>query len=159
MCGNKQTVGTGQAAIDVPLIPGKTYSISLSRADGDLDIFDVVGGPILITSFTGLITELVAGAAESTKITFDGVDDFDFSTSVNMTGWIKGSRIVFTNANPAVLTQLALTTSGSSQLMSPWFCPVGMIEQVDAESNAQNGIWTWYMTFIPLVDGVTVIAQ
>ena len=157
--GNTQTVAVNQAAIDVPLKVGETYGISVAKLDGDLDIFDVAGGPILITSFTGLITETVAGAAEVTTITFDGVDDFEFSTGVDVTGWVRGSRIVFSIANPAVLTQLALTTSGSGQTMVPWFCPVGMIEQTDDADNVQNGGWTWYMTFIPLVDNVTVIAQ
>ena len=157
--GNTQTIAINAGAIDVPLVAGRTYAISVAKEDGDLDIFDVAGGPILITSFTGLITELVAGAAEVTTITFDGVDDFEFSTGVDVTGWVKGSRIVFSEANPAVLTQLALTTSGSGQIMKPWFCPIGMIEQTDDADNVQNGAWVWYMTFVPLVDNVTVIAQ
>ncbi len=157
--GNTQTIAINSGAIDVPLIAGKSYSVSVAKLDGDLDIFDVAGGPIMITSFTGLITETVAGADEVTTITFDGVDDFEFSTGVDVTGWVRGSRIVFSEANPAVLTQLALTTSGSGQIMKPWFCPIGMIEQTDDADNVQNGGWTWYMTFIPLADGVTVVPQ
>ncbi|HEB26431.1 MAG TPA: hypothetical protein ENI05_01465 [Porticoccus sp.] len=157
--GNTQTIGVNAAAIDVPLKVGQSYGISVAKLDGDLDIFDVVGGPILITSFTGLVTETVAGAAEVTTIVFDGVDDFEFSTGVDVTGWVRGSRIVFSIANPAVLTQLALTTSGSGQTMVPWFCPIGMIEQTDDADNVQNGGWTWYMTFVPLAEGVTVVAQ
>ncbi len=157
--GNTQTIANNAGAIDVPLIAGKTYSISVAKLDGDLDIFEVAGGPIMISSFTGLITETVAGAAEVTTITFDGVDDFEFSTGVDVTGWVRGSRIVFSEANPAVLTQLALTTSGSGQIMKPWFCPIGVIEQTDDADNVQNGGWTWYMTFVPLADNVTVIAQ
>jgi len=157
--GNTQTVAVSQAGIDVPLIPGQTYALSITLPDGDDDIFDVQGGAILITSFTGFVTETVAGAAETLTVSFDGVDDFLFSTAVDMTGIVRGSRIIFTNVNAAVLTPIELGAVGSSNLMSPWFCPVGMIEQVDGEDNAQNGIWTWHMTFIPLVDGVVVVPQ
>ena len=157
--GNKEVSTTDSAGIDFPLVAGKTYTLSLSIEEGDGDIFNVAGGPILITNFTGLITETVGGGAEVTTITFDGVDDFEFSTGVDATGWVRGSRIIFSAANPAVLSQLALTTSGSGVPMYPWFCPVGMIEQTDDGDTNQDGIWTWYMTFIPLAEGVTVIPQ
>lgn len=157
---NKQTVGVDGTAIDVPLRAGETYSVVILTVDlQDDNLFEVAGGPILITSFSGLITETVAGAAETTKIIFDGVDDFDFSTAVDLTGKVRGTRIVFSAVNAAVLTPIELGAVGSGNLMNPWFCPVGMIEQDDDENNDQNGIVSWYMTFIPLVDGVSVVPQ
>lgn len=157
--GNKEVSTTDSAGIDFPLVAGKTYALSVSVEEGDNDIFQVAGGSILITSFTGLITETVGGGAEVTTIIFDGTDDFEFSTGVDTTGWVRGSRIIFSAANPAVLSQLALTTSGSGLPMYPWFCPIGMIEQTDDGDTNQDGIWTWSMTFIPLAEGVTVIPQ
>lgn len=142
------------------LIAGRTYTVINETVDlGDADLFAVAGGPILITSLTGLVTETVAGAAETIKIIFDATDDFEFSTAVDVTGIVRGSRIVFSAANPAVLTPLQLAGVGSGNTMVPWFCPVGSIEVVDTDDNSQNGIVSWYMTFIPLQTGVTVTAQ
>lgn len=148
------------SAATTTLIPGRTYAVVNAEVDlQSANLFEVAGGPILISSFTGLVTETVAGAAETTKIIFDGVDDFEFSSAVDLTGIVRGARIIFTGVNAAVLTPLELGAVGSGNLMEPWFCPVGMIETVDGESNAQNGIVSWYMTFIPLTSGVTVTVQ
>ena len=152
----------GQAT--VPLVAGRTYSLSKAvTVIGDDDLFSVAGGPISITSFTGYVVTTIAGGAETTKITLDHAnDDFDFSTAVNITGFVRGSRVIFSEANPAVLSELGIGASGGGNpgfANYTWFCPAGMIQHDDAENTSQAGAVTWYMTFIPLTDGVSVTVQ
>jgi len=125
------------------------------------DLFDVAGGPILITDFTCYVTETVDSNAATCKIIVDrddGAADTEFTTAVNVETDTLGTVWIFTAANPAVLTPLTPGANGSSNLMSPWFCPEGMIETVFSAANLDGSV-TYYMTYIPLAAGVTVTSQ
>ena len=157
--GNTQTVGVNSAAIDVPLVAGQTYA--LTKTDGTAhsdDLFSVAGGPILITSLTGFCITAVGGQV-TTTIICDAAVDKEFTTAVDIDTLEEGGLLVFSNANPAVLTILGVAAnSGAGNLMSPWYCPVGMIENVNDDST-QTGVISWSMTFIPLTDGVVVVPK
>jgi len=73
-----------------------------------------------------------------------------------LTGVAAGTRIVFTDANEAVLTPL-LTTAGGTTLMSPIICAEGMVEMTCSATN--TGAITWYMVYTPLDAATTVTAQ
>lgn len=159
--GNTQTVGIDSAAIDIPLVAGKTYA--LTKADGTAhsdDLFSVTGGPILITSFTGYCVTAIGGTVTTTIILdHASLADREFTSSVDINTLDEGGLLIFTEANPAVVTIVNLgANTGASQLMDPWYCPVGMIENVN-DDPTQTGVISWSMTFIPLTDGVAVIPQ
>ncbi len=144
-------------------IAGRTYATQITGVTiADNDLFLVAGGPIMITSFVGEVTTVIPATACTTKIWMNATEaglDYDFSTAVDMTGSVDGGRIIFTNVNPSVLTPLALGATGAGSLMSSWYCVPGMIQAVDSDDNTPAGAITWSMTWIPIVDGVTVAAQ
>lgn len=144
-------------------IAGRTYATQITGVTiADNDLFLVAGGPIMITSFVGEVTTVIPATACTTKIWVNATEaglDYDFSTAVDIQSAVDGGRIIFSNANPSVLTPLALGATGAGSLMSPWYCVPGMIAVLDSDDNTPTGAITWSMTWIPLVDGVTVTAQ
>ncbi len=165
LAGNtyNETEGGLANAPPVGLIAGQTYVVQIAGVSvGDENLFLVAGGEILITSLTGEVTTVFATSAATSYIWIDATDtglDYDFSTHVDLTDAVDGGRFIFSNAQPAVLTPLALGAVGSANLMSPWYCVPGMIEVVDTDDNDLTGATTWVMTFIPLAEGVTVTPQ
>jgi hypothetical protein len=164
--GNKQATAIDAAAIDVPLVAGKTYAMSASVDEVDATIFDVQNGEIIISSFIGLVDVVIGGNATTCQIQCNADDgaawDVEFSTAVAITTDAAGTRYVFSDANPSVLTPLLKgVTEGSSQLMSPWFCPEGLLlQEMSADPGGAAGDHiTWYMIFTPVSDGVIVVPQ
>lgn len=161
--GNMQSVGIDRAAIEIPLVAGRMYALTKvgALAQDDL-LFGVTGGPILITSFTGLITTVIPASACTATIINNATTglDVEFTDAVDIQSWVDGARIVFTEANPAVWTTLTIAAEqGSSQLMDPWFCDPGVIEMTDDDNNSGSGIIDWSMSFIPLADNVVVTVE
>jgi hypothetical protein len=149
---------------DIGLIAGKTYATTWSETlfVSD-DAWVVAGGPILITSLVGNIVTAYDGALTHTWWcdATTAAQDVEFTDSVDIDAYLIGETIVFSNANPALIANLTAgaTNGGASILMTPWLCPVGTIETLIEGPAAANGEITWYMTYIPLVDGVTVTPQ
>lgn len=165
LSGNTYTglQGSAFSAVDIGLIPGRTYAVQKTGVlIDDTDLFLVAGGPVMITSFVGEVTTVIPATACTTKVMLTTAAaglDYDFSTAVDMQGFVDGSRIVFSVASPSVLSQLGLTTAGATIVMNPWYCAAGMIEVLDSDDNDPAGNITWSMTFIPLARGVTVTVQ
>ncbi len=162
--GNTQTVGINAAAIDVPLKLGQTYALTASVDEVDATIFDVQNGEILIHTFVGLVDVLIGSNATTCRIDLNADDgaafDVEFSTAVSIETDVAGTRYVFTDANPGVLTPLLKGgTEGSATLHSSWLCPEGLlIQEMSADPGGAAGDHiTWYMTFTPLVEGVIVV--
>ena len=127
------------------------------------DAFVVAGGPILITNLVGIITTAYDGALTRTwwLDATTAAQDVEFTDSVDIDAYLVGSRIFYSSANPALITNIAGAGAnlGSTSLMSPWFCPIGTIEVLVEGPGATAGAITWYMTYKPLTTGVTVTAQ
>jgi hypothetical protein len=142
------------------LVPGRTYSlVKTDGVAGDDDLFEVVGGAISITSLVGYI-DVDIGAACTMTIELDHVDqDFEFTDAVDIQAGVDGGRIIFSNANVSTLTLLGIgNDTGSTSLHMPWFCPAGMLESDSSDADTSGNI-RWYMTFIPLEEGVSVTVQ
>lgn len=140
---------------------GKTYVRSMTSLAIDDDLFDVSGGSILITSFTGVVTTVMQAQANALEIVLDADDtyDYDFTTAVETNGDAAGTRYVFDNtATESVLTPCEGADGGAAGTMLHWLCAEGMIE-LNAAQAAQTGGVKWFMTFIPLEEGITVTAQ
>jgi len=139
---------------------GQTYTATKTATSDDDDLFDVDGGPILITSFTGVVTTQIGAVANALSITLDadsGWIDSDFSTAVELNGDVAGTRYVFSDADESVLTPIS-DTNGNTNSMRQWYCGEGMIEQVNGGAGTTGAI-KWYMTYIPFDDGTTVTPQ
>ncbi len=157
--GNTQSLETDTGAIDVPLVIGKTYVVTkaaLNTATTD-DLF-LVTGYIQITNFFGEVTTVFAGSPGNMTIELDSADDdydSDFSTTVTVDTAGEGDWIKFTNVIDESV--LSFTVNTSSMPAINWLCSPGMIEQTLTSTG--TGATTWYMTFIPLTSGVTVVPQ
>ena len=162
LSGNTYSENEGvYGAQDIGLIPGKEYvrMMTMAAADSD-DLFDIDGGSILITNLMFYTTTDCDGTNTWTiLIDADDGQDVEFTDAVDVAAVNDGDRIVFSDANPAVLTILAQTANvGSSSLMTGWYCEEGMLE-VNNDDSAQAGAFNVYMTFIPLEPGITVTPQ
>jgi hypothetical protein len=135
--------------------------ISKVATGTDDDLFDVDGGPILITDFWGVVTTAIGATVTTMEINLDADSpwtDYDFSTAVAITSDSVGMRYVFTAANESVLTPLEGADGGATSLFKSWVCGEGMIEQNASTTDNDGGI-TWYMTYMPLAADITVTAQ
>lgn len=153
-----------QSAVLVPATVGAKRYVSKAQTavqSGTPNLFDVDGGPILITDFYGHVTTQLGSTSTTLVIQLDadsGWVNYDFSTTVSVTNQSAGDRIVFTAANESVLTPLNSTSGGATNLFKSWICGEGMIEAT-ASTSDNDGAITWYMEYIPLTAGVTVTAQ
>ena len=155
---NKHVYATDMGAIDVPLVPGKTYTLMSATASVTAttdSIFAIAGGPIRIIDFYGVVTTQVGNS----DITIQAIDSattttFPYSTTVGCDGDIIGTTYTFSNAIPSVLVPLAGPSNLSDLPSLNWFAPIGTVDQLGDAAVA--GVIEWYMTFIPLTTGVVV---
>lgn len=141
----------------------KTVSNSVDEVTAN--IWDIAGGGILVKSFFGIVTVLIGANVTTCTIQIDpddGSANNELSTAVAIETDVLGTKYVFSNANPSVLTPLTSgAAGGGSILMSPWIVREGMLSQVMSADpgGAVGDHIMWYMTYVPLVTGVTVTAQ
>ncbi len=117
---------------------------------GNIDLFAVAGGPIIITELVGIVTTIIGGTT-NLQVTGAGVD---FTSAVDIDGWDVPSLIYFTDADPPVVTQAA----AGAMVQFPrhyWLCPEGDI--VATFSATVTGNIEWYMAFKPLSPQTTVV--
>ena len=162
--GNKYNgLESSSGAQDIGLVAGREYAVTWSNAAyASADMFDVNGGPILITSFIGQIGTAYDGAHTMT-IWVDAdtaADDTEFTDSVDINAYLASSLVTFSAANPGAVTEIqAGDNKGTGILMYDWYCPIGVIELLVEGNAATAGDIDYFMTFIPLTTGVTVTPQ
>jgi hypothetical protein len=124
----------------------KTDGAVLAVAD---PLFDIAGGPILVTSFIGIVTTVVGGAAncQIIEVVTEPAGTVNLSTDVAIDNDAAGTSYHMTVATPGVFTPV--TAGGFDQVPEiRWLCPIGQI-QADTDA-AQDGVIAWYMTYKPL---------
>ena len=156
--GNKHVWTTDMGAMDVPLIAGKSYTLTANQASitATTDpLFAIVGGPILITDFYGVVdtqcgvsTMLIQSVDTETSTTFP------YTSAVAVDNDVVGTTYTFTGAVVSVLTPLAGAHNRSDTDNIQWYAPAGTIDQLGADAVA--GVIDWYMTFTPMAPGVVV---
>lgn len=161
LAGNTYSETEGvYGAREIGLVPGRTYAAKCSTTTAYAeDLFVVAGGPILITSFVGQVTTAIAAAGGSLHVWCDATtatQDILFSTAVAVDGDAVGTLWCFDLDDGQAVLNPEENAGGSTY--GNWFCPIGTIEQSNTDADATGAI-DWYMTFIPLVDGVTVTPQ
>ncbi len=140
---------------------GKFYTLKKDAATtGNTDaLFLVAGGPIEVVSMFGWVTTIIASTPGNVSINLNSADDnsdSDLSIVVALADGSLGDTIVFgalTNSENAGV----LTANESASIPLSWFISVGSIEQT--LSGVGTGVVSWYMTFRPLAEGVTVTVQ
>lgn len=147
-------------AADAQLVPGRTYVLHKHAVltGTTEDLFSVSGGSIEITGFFGMVTTDI-GTAGNLIIELDHADDdydADFTVLVDVDAVDQGD-IMLWKVIAAGVSTMEVTAQVNSSFVISWFCPAGMIEQTTGSGT--TGAITWYMKFIPLEPGVSVVAQ
>lgn len=161
LSGNTYTETEGvYGAREIGLVPGRTYAVQTTTSTAYAeDLFTVAGGEILITSFVGRVVTAIAAAGGNLHVWCDATtaaQDIQFSTAVAVEGDAEGTLWCFDlDDGQAVLNP---EENGGGSTYGNWYCPIGTIEQSNTDADA-TGVIVWTMTFIPLVDGVTVTPQ
>jgi hypothetical protein len=131
----------------------------LSKSTGTLaattvPLFTIAGGRVAITSLFGVVGTAIT-VANSYKLqnnpTTGDTTDINAATDIGTTDTAAGTVIGFgqgTTAAPALL-------KGGYNIPAPLILPVGQIESVSAGT---DGEITWYLTYVPIDDGATVVA-
>lgn len=120
------------------------------------NLFVVSGGPCLVTSFVGMVTTAIT-VAGTTKITHDPTTgtslDLCIATDLGTTDTPAGNML----ALPSALGSSLINSIGVGlPARGDFVLAVGTLTQINA-TGADGGI-TWYLTYVPLVDGATITA-
>ncbi len=130
--------------------------LDCETADGDQNLFQVAGGPVIVTRLVGIVTTEIDANDTTTQIIADPTEgnEVNMSTAVDLEGAVVGTSITFTDAATPVLTPDA--DGAMTQLpQTDYLCPEGVIK---AEINAANtaGVIAWYLVYKPLAPGAAV---
>jgi len=142
-------------------VAGQTYTAVCTTSTAFAEDLFAVSAPIYILDFVGIVTTEIAAGPGNMKIWCDATtpaQDVDFSTAVATEGDAVGTKYVFSNATPSVLTPCEAAANGATSLFDSWFCPIGDIEQTNTDGDA-TGVIIWYLTWRCITDGTTVVAQ
>lgn len=147
------------------MIPGKAvrnaiYGLRVERAagnlaqGGNLNLFTVAGGRVILTGFVGEVTTVVQSQANAVKFNTLGTTgsiSTDLCATVETNAAAVGNLIGFPGgaANAAVLG--SNVTQPNETIIQP-----GSIRMNAAASN--TGQMKFVLTYIPLDDGATVVA-
>lgn len=117
-------------------------------------LFTIAGGRVAVTGLFGLVTVSIT-VANSYKLqnnpTAGDTTDINAATDIGTTDSVAGTIIGFgqgTTAAPPLL-------KGGYNIPAPLILPVGQIEHVSAGT---DGKITWYLSYVPIDDGATVVA-
>lgn len=127
-------------------------------ATGDLSLFTVTGGRVILTSLVGVVTTIIQAQANAIKlksvpttgtaVDISGTRDvnaFEVGALISLDGTALSTALSGTNAGAA----LAMTRAGL-------VIPIGAIKVNTAATN--TGAVQWTMTYIPYDTGASVAA-
>lgn len=121
---------------------------------GTLNLFQVTGGRVLVTTITGIVTTIIQAQANAVKLqAANGAATIvtDLCATVETNGLIVGTLFGLTGtvATGALVGQAVVQNNEI-------IINTGFIRMNAAASN--TGQMTWALTYIPLDDGAAVIA-
>ena len=117
---------------------------------GQDNLFDITGGPILVTEFVGIVTTVIGAVVATCHIDITTVEpaaDVALSTDVAITDDTVGTSYIFSVADPAVLTPNIPGVDETIPRIA-WLCPIGTIKAHCSAANTGN--IRWYIVFKPL---------
>lgn len=119
-------------------------------------LYTIAGGRVMVTSMFGLVTTSIT-VANSYKLqmnpTTGDTQDLCAATDIGTTDTAAGSILQFglsTTTAPPKLMSIGYGTAVLNTVL-----PVGQIEHVSAGT---DGVISWYVTWIPMDDGATLVA-
>lgn len=119
-------------------------------------LYTVAGGRVMVTSMYGLVTTAIT-VANSYKLqvnpTTGDTQDFCAATDIGSTDTLAGSILQFGLATTTAPPKLISVGYGTARLNT--VVPVGQIEHVSAGT---DGVISWYVTWVPMDDGATLVA-
>jgi hypothetical protein len=140
-----------------PVARELTTGIMVSKSTGTLaattvPLFTIAGGLVIVTSLVGRVTTAVT-VANSYKLqhnpTLGTTVDVCAATDIGTTDTVVGEILVVTGVKATGLVVGALQSSMRV------FMDTGQIEHVSAGT---DGVIKWYLTYVPLDTGATVVA-
>lgn len=144
-------------------IPGRQiriakYGITVTRnasnlaQTGNLNLFQITGGRVLITTIVGEVTTAIQAQANAVKLQATNASaTTDMSGTADVNG--LGVGVLFgINGTPSVAALLGASVPQNNEFI----VASGFIRMNAAASN--TGQMKWLVTYIPLDDGATVVA-
>ncbi len=123
-------------------------------ATGDLTLFTVSGGRVIITSLVGEVTTAIQAQANAVKIKSVPTTGTakDISATLDINGWLVSLD------GTALSTTLSGTNAGAALVTkaSGIIVPIGSVKLNTAATN--TGAMKWSITYIPYDDGASVAA-
>jgi len=121
-------------------------------------IFEVIGGPVLVTFFYGIVTLGIQAAATVIHLDMDVAAGagFDFDLSVNsadLTGDVIGTMYI-----PPATAAGAITVSAGLNICPQWILPIGELMLHGPAAN-RTGTIVWSLYYVPLTEGAYVVAH
>ena len=133
----------------------------VSKSTGTLaattvDLFVVAGGEVMVTALWGKVTTSIT-VANSYKLqvapTTGATQDLCAATDIGTTDTVAGTLLTFgldTTTAPRKLMSI-----GYGVALGPVPVSIGKIQSVSAGT---DGVITWYVTWVPLTTGATLVA-
>jgi hypothetical protein len=136
------------------------YGTLVSKSTGTLaattiPLFTVAGGLVAVTSIVGRVTTAIT-VANSYKLqanpTTGTTKDLVAATDIGTTDTPAGSLLGFDGVAASSIQQ---GPGAVPMLLRPVAVDIGQIESVSAGT---DGVIVWFVTYVPLEDGATLVA-
>lgn len=140
-------------------VAGQTTTIT---ADTTYQLFTVAGGEVLVTSLYGKVTTAITDAGEDLALQVDPTSGATYSISQNSgdigTTDTAAGNLLTAQYDQDGTTNTPLLVVGGHDPFS-FVCPTGEIELVvGTGTGSEDGVIEWYLTYVPLTDGASVVA-
>jgi hypothetical protein len=140
-------------------------SLPISKSTGTLaattvPLFTIAGGEVLVTAMWGKVTTAIT-VANSYKLqlnpTTGDTGDLCAATDIGTNDTAIGSLLTFSLATTTAPPKLIAGSASGGGYAQPLqaVLTTGQIEHVSAGT---DGVITWYVTWVPLTDGATLVA-
>lgn len=144
-------------------LPQCVASSAKTLTTGAINMFTIAGGPIKVLELVGIVTTIVQAQATSTKITVTTTSPaatVDLSAAaVDLTGAAAGASIRHINTTgilTVVTAGFVMEGNAFATNDTQYLIPAGTI-QINNASASNTGAITWYLRYVPLAPGVTVV--
>jgi len=121
-----------------------------------VDLFIIAGGEVLITALWGKVTTAIT-VANSYKLqvapTTGATQDLCAATDIGTTDTVAGTLLSFGLDTTTAPRKLMSIGYGQALVNVP--ITIGKIQSVSAGT---DGAITWYCTWVPLIEGATLVA-
>lgn len=135
---------------------GPVHKSTGTLAATTIGLYTIAGGRVLVTSMYGLVTTSITVANSYglfVNPTTGDTQTLCAATDIGTTDTLAGSILSFGLATTTASPKLISVGYGTARLDA--VIPVGQIEHTSAGT---DGVISWYVTWVPLDDGATLVA-